>query len=252
MYDADRQAKILEILQEKHTIGVNDLANLVYCSGSTIRRDLARLEKKGLVIRIFGAVTLNSITPNNESSFEIREKTSVVDKRSLTKKVASLIKPNTTIFIDSSSTLFYIVPFLKEIPNLLIITNGLRIANEILINTNHTVIMIGGTLRPNTNSVLGALAIEQIKNFHADTAIISCFGISTEYGTSEASADSALLKKEMAKQSDKVVCAFTTAKLGVEGTFKSVPLEDIDCVVINEEIDNDTRNSLTNNGIEII
>lgn len=252
MYDAERQAKILEILQKNHTIGVNDLANLVYCSGSTIRRDLARLEKKGLVIRIFGAVTLNSITPNNETSFEIREKTSVVDKRNLTKKVASLIKPNSTIFIDSSSTLFYIVPFLKEIPNLLIITNGLRIANEILIHTKHTVIMIGGTLRPNTNSVLGALAIEQIKNFHADTAIISCFGISTEYGTSEASADSALLKREMAKQSDKVICAFTKEKLDIEGTFKSVPLDNIEYIVVNDEIDKDINEKLTNKGIKII
>ena len=54
MYDIEREKKILEILEERGTIGVNKLASIVYCSGSTIRRDLTRLEKKGLIKRTFG------------------------------------------------------------------------------------------------------------------------------------------------------------------------------------------------------
>lgn len=252
MFDAERQAMILEILNEKNTIGVNDLAKMVYCSGSTVRRDLDRLEKKGLVIRTFGAVTLNTVSSNNETAFEVREKTSISDKRELTKKAASLIRPNSTVFIDSSSTLFYIIPFLKDIKNLLIITNGLRIANEILNQTKHTVIMLGGTLQPNTNSVLGALAIDQINNLHADLALFSCYGITPEFGTSEASADSAILKRIMVEHSDVSLCVFDCAKLNTTGTFKSIALDDIDFIVTNGEIDEVQMKSFKNHGIVMI
>lgn len=252
MYDIEREEKIMEILKQKHTVGVNRLAEMVYCSGATIRRDLARMEKKGLVIRTFGAVTLNTTSSNSETPFEVREKSSIAEKRYLAQKAASLLRDNSTIFIDSSSTLFYIVPFIKEFNNILIITNGLRIANEILNQTKHTVVMIGGTIQPNTNSVLGALAFDQIKSLHADFALISCFGFDIDFGLTEASADSAIIKKIMVDNSSYIISVFDNTKFGQKAAFKSIDINKINAIVTNKDFSSDASKYLKDNDILVL
>jgi len=251
MFDIEREEKILEILKEKHTVRVNTLIDMLYYSGATIRRDLVRMEKKGLVVRTFGAVTLNSLSNNSETSFELREMASISEKRNLACKVVKLIQPNSTIFIDSSSTLFYCVPFLNEVPNLLIITNSLRLANEVLTQTKHSVIIIGGNIQPNTNSVLGSIAQDQVSNLHANYALLSCYGFDKETGFTEASADSAILKKLMVKNSNHAIIALDVSKLSQKGVFTSFKVEDINDIVFDKPIDNKLISFFHKNNIEV-
>ena len=185
MYDIERQNKILEILGEKKSISVNELAELLFASGATIRRDLSKMEQKGLVIRTFGAVMLNTSPSNREISFELREKTNIIEKRMLCQKAVDFIKDNSTIFIDSSTTLLHIVPYLNNFLNLTIVTNGLFLANSLINNTKHNVIVLGGAIQPSTNSILGPMAIQSISRFHADTCLISCSGLDFDFGLSE-------------------------------------------------------------------
>ena len=114
MYDIEREKKILEVLEQRGTIGVNRLAEIVFCSGSTIRRDLSRLEKKGLIKRTFGAVSLANIIATDETAFSVRESENITKKKHLSKTTADQLKSNQTIFIDSSTTLFNIVPYLNQ------------------------------------------------------------------------------------------------------------------------------------------
>lgn len=236
MYDIERQQKILDILAEKKTISVNRLSELLFCSGATTRRDLARMEQKGLVTRTFGAVMLNVNSSNKETSFELREKNSVGEKRSLCQKVVRYIKNNSTIFIDSSTTLLYIVPFLKNFTNITIITNGLVIANEIACHTKHSVIVLGGTIQPDTNSILGSLALNVLSNFHADLTLISCGGISKDFGLSESTIDSAEIKRYMIEKSDKCICLFDYSKYGKKKSFRTCEINKIDVLVTSREL----------------
>ena len=197
MYDIEREKKILEILSQRGTIGVNRLATLVFCSGSTIRRDLTKLEKKGLVSRSFGSVSLVNARSAEETSFSVRETVNISLKKRLAKQAATKLKNNQIVFIDSSTTLFFIVPYLNEYKNLIIVTNGLRIAAEITSRTTHKVIIIGGEVQPHSNSALGSTAINHISSYHADIAFFSCTGATLEFGFSESSSDSAEIKKKM-------------------------------------------------------
>lgn len=236
MYDIERQQKILDILSEKKTISVNKLSELLFCSGATTRRDLARMEQKGLVTRTFGAVMLNVNSSNKETSFELREKNSVSEKRSLCQKIVKYISNNSTIFIDSSTTLLYIVPFLKNFTNITIITNGLVIANEIACQTKHSVIVLGGTIQPDTNSILGSLALNVLSNFHADLTLISCGGISKDFGLSESTIDSAEIKRYMIEKSDKSICLFDYSKYGKKKSFRTCEINKIDILVTSKQL----------------
>ena len=252
MYDIEREKKILEILEQRGTIGVNRLASLIYCSGSTVRRDLTKLEKKGLVKRSFGFVSLMREIATEETSFSAREALNVSLKKRLAKQAASQLNNSQTIFIDSSTTLFYIVPYLNELKNLLIITNGLKIAAEITSRTPHKVIIIGGEVQPHTNSALGSAAINQVAHFHADVALFSCTGVSFDFGFSEASYDSAEIKKKMIENSTHKVFVFDKTKFGQNKAFKTCDISNADAVIVPHDLNESIIEDIEKLNVKVI
>lgn len=233
MYDIERQKKILEILSDNKPHSVYKLAETLYSSEATIRRDLTKMEQKGLITRTFGAAMLNPYTANKEISFELREKSNITEKKLLCAKASKFLKDNVSIFVDSSSTLLHLVPFLNSYKNITIITNGLFLAQEIISNTKCNLYLCGGNVQANTNSLLGPIATNSIQNFHADLLFMSCGGFDLEFGFSEYTVESAELKKKMIRNSDKVVIICDRSKLHKKVLFKTCSLNDINILISN-------------------
>lgn len=252
MYDIERQQKILTILSDNKPHSVYKLAETLYTSGATIRRDLAKMEQKGLVTRTFGAVILNPHPTNKEISFELREKSNITEKRILCQKAIEYIKDNSSIFIDSSSTLLHIVPFLNNFKNLTIITNGLFIANEIIANTKCNLYLCGGNVQANTNSILGPMAFNSIKNFHADVFLMSCGGFDFDFGISEFTVDSATIKKAMIQNSEKTILLVDHSKITKKVLFNTCQLKDIDVLITNAKFNDEQRKIIESNNVELV
>lgn len=252
MYDIERQQKILEILSDNKPYSVYKLSEMLYVSGATIRRDLTKMEQKGLVTRTFGAVMLNPRPTNKEISFELREKSNITEKRVLCQKAVKYIKDNSSIFIDSSSTLLHIVPFLNNFKNLTIITNGLFIANEIITNTKCNLYLCGGNVQANTNSILGPMAFNNIKNFHADLFLMSCGGFDFDFGISEFTVDSAAIKKAMILSSDKTILLVDHSKITKKVLFNTCPLTDIDILITNAKFNDEEKKIISSNNVELV
>ena len=237
MYDIERERRIIEILEQKGTIGVNRLAELVFTSGSTIRRDLNKLEKKGLIKRTFGAVSIVTHSNAEETSFSIRESSNISKKKRLVKEASNFIESGYTIFIDSSTTLFSIIPYLNNYKNLLIVTNGLKAALEISSRTSHRVIILGGSVLQNSNSSLGGVTARQLEHFHFNLALISCTGFSLEFGFSESSYENAVIKKIALINAAKRICIFDESKVNVRKAFKTCDVSFMDVIVVQPEFD---------------
>ena len=252
MHDIEREKAIMEVLEKKGTIGVNRLAELVFCSGSTIRRDLTRMEEKGLVRRSFGAVSLPSVGGYDETSFSVRESVNITKKKLLAKAAASKLSSGMTVFIDSSTTLYHIVRYLNDFKDLLIITNGLKIAAELSERTRHKIIVIGGEVTSNSNSTLGSYATTQMGSFHADVALMSCTGVSLEFGFTEASYDIAEIKKQMLQNADKKIAVFDESKFGLNKSFQTCPIEGVDAVVVPAGFKKDVAIEIKKRGVEVI
>lgn len=252
MYDVEREKKILEVLEQRGTVGVNRLAEIVFCSGSTIRRDLSRLEKKGLIKRSFGAVSLANTVATDETAFSVRESENIMKKKRLSEEAANQLKSNQTIFIDSSTTLFNIVPYLNLFKNLLIVTNGVRIASEISYRTNHKLIMIGGGIDSHTNSTIGSSALSQISGLHFDVAIMSCAGATIEFGFSEASYEIAELKKAALNNATTKIMVFDESKFGKNKAFQSAHLRSVNLIITTPELDNSIVEDIEKLGINVI
>jgi DeoR/GlpR family transcriptional regulator of sugar metabolism len=236
MLNSEREEKILSILGEKNACTVYELSEKLYVSESTIRRDLTSMEHRGLVTRTFGGVILKSGPSIEDTSFFLREKENLQEKRALVKEASAYIQSNSAIFIDSSTTCLQIVSLLNDFKNLLIITNGIMIANEIVAKTKHKVILLGGEIQPSTNSVLGTRAEEMLKCYHANLAILSTYNADPLFGFSEQTENQSFLKKIMIANAEKSIMLVAAEKVGKKALSKTCDVSDIDIVISEQEL----------------
>lgn len=231
MLDLERDEQILEILQKKKGCTVYELSKQLFVSESTVRRDLTRMEQKGLVTRTFGGAILKSTPTIEETSFYLREKENLQVKRSLVRAALPFIQEDSAIFLDSSSTTLQIVTMLNDFKNLRVITNGLAIANELVTKTKHQVTLVGGDIQPASNSVLGSRAEAMVSGYHAKLAIMSTAGVDPDFGFSEATEQSADLKRMMSDCAEKTIVLFDETKIDRKNLANAFPLEKADIII---------------------
>jgi DeoR family fructose operon transcriptional repressor len=174
MQAEERQKRIEEYLQKVEFASLDELAQQVEASPSTVRRDLTILEANGNLRRTHGGARLFN-PKSDEFAFSARE----------THEFAELIKPNQTIIIDAGSTCFHVARFLEQ-KSPQIITNSLPVANLFASAPKVEVVVSGGVIYPRLGVLVGPLAVEAFSKIHADVAIMSSGGITMDGITNSA------------------------------------------------------------------
>ena len=161
--------KVLEILETQQYASVDELSTVLGVSTSTIRRTLESLQQKSLVTRTHGGVKINS--DNNFSpSFTFRIHQNSFEKKKIALSAIKLIKNGDIVFLDGSTSAFYIAEYLKEFENIRVITNGIDTLS-LLSKNKILAYSTGGQVSTENPSVLvGRYAEDMICNFHADIA----------------------------------------------------------------------------------
>jgi DeoR family fructose operon transcriptional repressor len=127
MHNREREQQILNILNSTNGfVSTKQLCDMLFASESSIRRDLSELEKRNLVKRSYGGV-LPATTFSNIVTFNQRTKQNVDQKREIAKKAASMIKEGQIIFLDQSSTAFYLADELVNHRGITVVTNNIEI-----------------------------------------------------------------------------------------------------------------------------
>ena len=234
MLQFERRQNILEILNKKHSVSIKELATLVYTSEASVRRDVQRLEAEGIVERIYGGVVLseykNEVVPVN-----IRESANSASKEKIAVMASKLIKDGDTIMLDSSSTAFRICKHVMMRKNLKIITNNLRVCNE-LKDTSIEIYLIGGLFSNKRECFTGSFAENFIKSVHCDILFFSSSGISETGEITDVSEDEINIRRLMIKQAKKSVFLCDKSKVGNISAFKLCDKDDIDMIICDEEI----------------
>lgn len=233
MYDIERREKIVEILKERGSISVNKLSQLLYVSSATIRRDLVKMEQRGLVTRTFGGVTLTKKQVDKEVALEYRIEENAASKKNIARLIIPYIKNHMCIFLDSSSTILHVIPYLRDFETLTIVTNGLTTANRILLETSHAVVVTGGKIQVNSTSMSGPIATHSLSSLHVDLAIMSSSAIDKSFGLSESTFEQASIKRTVVQNSDIVAFLITENKFNKSDLCKTVDLKDIDILATN-------------------
>lgn len=234
MSDFDREKKILEILKEKKRVSANSLVKLLYVSPATVRRELDSMSKRGLLKRVHGGAILVS-SGSEESALEIREETNKKEKRYICEKCVELIKNNQSMFLDSSSTVATIIQYLNEFQNLTIITNGVSAALKVAQKTNLKVYVPDGFVKSQSNSILGDCTNKTLSNLYCDLFIFSCAGFEIGSGITEATIETAQIKKIMFKNSKKRILLIDSSKFGKTYLAKTFDPCEVDVIITEKE-----------------
>ena len=190
-----RQEQILNILEKQGYVTVRYLSEILQYSSATINRDLNSMQTAGLVKRSYGGVEISkrSHLPPLSQRFFYHKK----EKRSIAKEAAKQIQNGNTVFLDGSTTVQYMLPFLLEKKDLTIITNNLRLAIE-LGNTSFKVICLGGSVVERPHVLDGEETVENAQKYHPDKMFLSVANVTADGSISKSFY---LLYKTMLKNS---------------------------------------------------
>ena len=227
----ERHQQILDILFKKQYASVNYLSKELFVSPPTIRRDLIYLSNKNLIKRSHGGA-MSMSEKNNDIPIEFRNGIKYKEKITLAKAAAALAKEGDIIFIDASTTTLHIVDYIKNLNDIIVITNSMQVIN-LLKNYNITTYCTGGVLVENSFAFCGRLAESVIKEFNIDIMFFSSYSISEKGVISDYSEIETSLRKTALNQSKTKVFLCDNDKFCKSSAFIVTTINDIDYFITN-------------------
>lgn len=250
MFSEERKVQIVSLLKEKGNIKVADLAKIYDVSEVTIRKDLQELEEDGLLKRVHGGAVLND-SIKFEPTFSEKSDKYIIEKESIGKASAKLIKDGDIIALDSGTTTLQIAKNITA-KNLTVVTNSLDIAYELSNKKDIDVIVTGGNLRWETRAFVGPLTDMALKNIRVDKAFIGANGISLKLGITTPNIIEANTKKTIISVSQEVIVVCDHSKFNSVFFAKIADINDVDIIVTDNGIDKETLDQYEKEGVELI
>ena len=255
MRPAVRREAIARIVAGAGQATVEELAQQLGSSRETIRRDLAVMDQDGLIRKYHGGARAKETAATaemTESRFETRMDENLRGKQALGKKAAALFREGDVLFIDTGSTTVVFAEFLARLRGITVITNSLRIA-EIMgaSNAGHRVFMIGGDYDADASENLGALALQQIGQYHAEHAVLTV-GSVHERGIRDFDLREAEIARAMISNADRVTVLADASKFTRPAIFDVAPIEKIDRIVTDVSPNIEMLKALELKGVSVI
>lgn len=227
MLQIKRQNDLMHLLHDKKEITVKELCAVLYSSPATIRRDLRELEEKGLLKRSFGGAVLVE-DYSNQLPRDLRYSTNVQQKKSLCARAAQLVHDGDTIFIDASSTTYFLAPYLKKHKDLTVVTNNPALSLLLSQMKIHN-LSTGGEMLLHSSALVGKDAERFVSRIHAHKCFFSARGY-TDF-ISDSSRPERDIKEEMLAHANLSVFLADNSKKGSVYPYPIASLCDIDEII---------------------
>ncbi|RXJ72174.1 XRE family transcriptional regulator [Veronia nyctiphanis] len=242
-----RRHAIMAMLSEQGEVSVDKLSSLFETSEVTIRKDLAELEKNGILLRRYGGAVPVPAEMVSESVVKVSER-----KKRIAIAAASRIRDHNRVVIDSGSTTAALIPLLAEKHGLVVMTNSLKVANSITeLEREVTLLMTGGTWDPHSEAFQGQVAEQALRAYDFDQLFIGADGIDAERGTTTFN-ELIGLSRVMAEVSREVVVMVESEKIGRKIPNLELPWQAITTLVTDSGIDDNTKQAIEQRGITVI
>lgn len=233
MLISERQQQIVELLRNNPKLTVAKIAGVLHVSEPTIRRDFTELAQKGFITKFHGGARLNyKARPDLDIPFILRENEKSIAKSEICHMATRYIRNGMVLMLDSSSTVFHIVPYLSQFRDLLVITNGARTAVS-LAEQNIRTFCTGGEMVLNAFSYIGKEAEQYLQRFNADLLFFSCRGLTEDGKMTDVSAEEMNIRKVMIAQSKRKILLCDDTKIGNTYFYNLGNAKDIDAIISN-------------------
>ena len=232
MKPKQRQLRIQEIVGRYGETSVEALALEFGVSAETIRRDLFHLASTGALQKVRGGA--RRLRLSSEGSYQERVFEHAEAKAQIAQKLAEIIEPGDTVFIDTGTTTLACADALAAISGLTVITNSLRIAQVLgRSDGGASIYLLGGGYGADNAETVGPMAIEQIARFQADHAVLTIAALDPDVGAMDANFDEAQVARAMIDNAGSTIVVAHVTKLGRRAAFRVCGADEIDMLVCN-------------------
>ncbi|HHK74352.1 MAG TPA: DeoR/GlpR transcriptional regulator [Rhizobiales bacterium] len=246
-----RQQKILEIIRQQGSVGVEELSRLLEVSYETIRRDLNDLARTAKIQKIHGGATLPRMF--GEGPFQDRMQENAEAKVQIAKAAAPMFSSGTTLFIDTGSTTLYFAEALCDVPGLTVITNSSAIARVLSASKlKNRAFMLGGEFSPNNYQTVGTMVAAQARLFQAHHAVLTIGALDSKAGAMVFSIEEAQVAAAMIEQSQSLTILVDSSKFNKIASFKVCELHQINRLVTEKAPSGELGEALSSAGVEVI
>lgn len=249
---AVRRQQILDRLDEQEYVSVKELAAAFAMTEMSLRRDLAALAEKGLVVRVRGGAR-RSRTAAASLQYAEAEKRNVQAKAQIARATAALLHGAQSAFFYSGSTVARVAAALgePERANLTIVTPSLPVINEVSSWTDPHLVVVGGLFLPNYMTCVGPQAVESLQAVSADVAVMGGDGISAAEGLTTPHQLVAEVGSIIVQRARKTIVVADSSKIGRRGFTAIAPISAIHTLVTDDGADPAELEALSRTGINV-
>jgi DeoR family transcriptional regulator, fructose operon transcriptional repressor len=246
----ERREQVARIVRERRVVRVDELSAEVGVSAATVRRDLAELEARGRLRRVYGgAVAVESSLA--EPGFDDKAELAQAEKQRIADAAFGLIKPDASVYLDGGSTVLALARLLVSTERLTVVTNSLRVAS-VLSAAGPRMILVGGEFRRRSQTSVGSMTRLMIEPLHVDLAFMGTIGVTVEQGMTTTDPREAQTKALVMANATQVVLLADSSKIGKVSFVEFGALQDVDLLVTDTGMRKPDETAFKKKGLNII
>lgn len=251
MLKEERYQKIVDWVNSKGAVTVEELCEKFQISQSTVSRDLHILHETGKIIKTHGGAISVSSGLATEPSVKYRKTQFTEEKKRIALKAVEYVKNGETIILDSGTTTFWMVDHLRDIENLHVWTNDLYIAFELINHENIEIIMLGGRIRKKYYNAMGVLTNQLLGSIHVDRFFIGVDAIGVDGGLMVYSPEEAELKRLMIKSAKETIVLCDHSKFEKMALMSICSIETAQKIITGKETDKKIVDEISKLNIDV-
>ena len=248
----ERRSGIVELINQEGYVSFSRLKSAFPdVSEMTLRTDLKKLDEERLIVRVHGGAKSVSFAVGTDDLLARRSLRHAAEKAAIAQKAARLLRPDTTVFIDSGSTTTALARKLPDM-RLLVFTNSLTVAIELSRLKKVTSQLVGGRLNTYSLSTVGGSAMEFVREISFEQLFLGVTGYGEHGGFTCGSDDEAALKRALVASAEETVALVDSSKVGRNSTFPICSISDVAMVVSDDGVSREFRQACENAGTELL
>lgn len=250
MLPAERKRTIVDTVTEEGGCSVSELADALDVSKATIRRDLNDLEDEGLVERSHGGA-LPVRTAASEESYSTRNVQNLDAKRDIAARARKEFHEDQVVFFDAGTTTMEVARQAPDSVRFIAATNSPHLALE-LAEDDREVKLTGGTLRPQTQALVGPTGESFMQRTNFDQVFLGTNAVDGDAGLTTPNEDEARMKQLMVERAQRVVLVADATKFGRRSFVQFASIDDLDLVITDGVIEGNLLEAFETGGVDVI
>ncbi len=230
MLAEERRSKVLDLVNERGSISVNDLHRRLKVSRETIRRDITRLSEDGQLRKTHGGALALF---HSEPIFDERLSVNVDGKKAIGYAAAAMVTNDASLLIDSGTTTLWLAEALAERLRLTVYTNDIHIAGRLAGKNDNRVVLTGGEFIASEGAMVGHDAITTLANYYPDFAFVGATALSAHPWLMEYTREAAEMRAQMLAQARTKVLLADQTKFERTAPVRVPGLEDVDTIIVD-------------------